>query len=92
MTMLHETKIALRITTDAYDSEINSLIEAGHSDLALCGIVPDCSNALVKRAIITYVRCNFGTPEDYDSIKASYDEQKKQLQTSRLYRMGDDYR
>lgn len=34
---------------------------------------------LVMRAIITYVRVHFGSPPDYDRVKASYDEQKVQL-------------
>ena len=34
---------------------------------------------LAMRAIITYVRCHFGSPNDYDRVKESYDEQKSQL-------------
>ena len=34
---------------------------------------------LVMRAIITYVRVHFGSPPDYERVKASYDEQKVQL-------------
>lgn len=34
---------------------------------------------LVMRAIITYVRVHFGSPPDYERVKASYDEQKAQM-------------
>lgn len=39
--MLKETKLALRVTTSAYDAEIASLIEAGARDLELAGITLD---------------------------------------------------
>lgn len=37
--MLSEAKMALRITSDAYDLEIASLLDAGAKDLASVGIV-----------------------------------------------------
>lgn len=37
------------------------------------------TDELAMRAIITYVRVHFGSPSDYDRVKASYDEQKNQL-------------
>lgn len=39
----------------------------------------------IKQAIITYCRLNFGTPDDYDRLKASYDEQRAQLKVSSEY-------
>lgn len=100
--MLKETKLALRVTASAYDSELASLIQAGAKDLQLAGViikgriafdevdgvVKDLStvnDALIVRAIVTYVRCNFGTPVDYDRMKASYDEQKAQLMMATGY-------
>ncbi len=80
--MLEKAKLALRITTDAFDSEILDLIEAGVKDLGIAGVtevVDAASDPLVTRAVITYVRLNFGAPDDYDRLKASYDEQKAQL-------------
>ena len=106
--MLSETKLALRITTDAYDAEIASLIEAAAKDLTVAGIpvagvaftygtsgVTDLSTVtdrLLMRAMITYVRANFGSPDDYDRVKASYDEQKAQLQTTACRRWSCDPR
>lgn len=49
------------------------------------------SNPLIKRAILTYVRMNFGTPPDYDRLKKSYDEQKAQMQTATGYTTGGPF-
>ena len=81
--MLEEVKIALRITTTAYDSEISALIESAKADLGIVGITED--DVLVKQAIKTYVRMNFGSPSDYDRLKRSYDEQKAQMQSATGY-------
>lgn len=80
--MLAATKLALRITTTAFDSEITDLLNAAMLDLGVAGvIVPDEWNVLVQQACITYVRMNFGQPDEYDRFKRSYDEQKAQLVT-----------
>lgn len=79
---LEATRLALRITTDAFDDEISDLLNAAEEDLGIAGvIVPDGSSAIVRRACITYVRMHFGQPDDYDRLKKSYDEQKAQLAT-----------
>ena len=105
--MLKETKLALRVSTAAYDDEIISLIRAGVQDLQIAGVnangeakfatvtdddgvssIEDRStinDPLVQRAIITYVRCHFGSPEDYERLAASYDEQKAQLSMATRY-------
>ena len=85
-TMLAAAKMALRITTTAFDSEITSLLNAALLDLGVAGVViPDAINALVQQACITCVRMNFGQPDDYDRLKKSYDEQKAQLSTCTGY-------
>lgn len=85
-TMLAAAKMALRITTTAFDSEITSLLNAALLDLGVAGVVvPAEINALVQQACITYVRVNFGQPDDYDRLKRSYDEQKAQLSTCTGY-------
>ena len=84
--MLEQVKLALRISTTAYDSELTYLIEAARLDLGIAGVVlPDELDALVQRAIITYCKMSFGLPEDYDRLKMSYDEQKAQLRTATGY-------
>lgn len=86
MELLDKVKMALRITTAAYDSEITDLIEAAKLDLGIAGVeIPDEIDALVTRAIITFCKMSFGLPEDYDRLKASYDEQKAQLSNATGY-------
>ena len=84
--MLEQVKLALRISTTAYDSELTYLIDAAKLDLGIAGVVvPDELDALVQRAVITYCKMSFGLPEDYDRLKRSYDEQKAQLSTATGY-------
>ncbi|MCI6831042.1 MAG: DNA-packaging protein [Clostridiales bacterium] len=81
--MLTKVRLALRITTTAFDSEINDLIDAALADLALAGVTQtDTENPLIIRAVCTYCRLHFGDPDDPERLKASYDEQKAQMQTA----------
>ena len=84
--MLDKIKLALRITTAAFDTEIEDLIAAALADLGLAGIAKlDETDPLILRAVTTYCRANFGSPDDYDRLKAAYDEQKAQLQVATGY-------
>ena len=79
--MLARVKLALRITTNAFDNEINGLISAALMDLGLVGIEDDLlvtgtTDELIITAVITYVKLHFGEPSDPDRLKRSYDEQK----------------
>lgn len=86
-TILSETKTAMRLTKTEYDSEISRLIDAACADLGIAGITAtsETTDPILIMAIITYCRLNFGSPSDYDRLKASYDEQKAQLQTATGY-------
>ena len=84
--ILASVKLALRVTTNAFDSEINDLIEAAQADLGIAGITnTDTADALIRRAVTTYCRMHFGQPDDYDRLKKSYDEQKAQLSMATGY-------
>lgn len=86
MAILDDAKLAMRITTNAYNGEISRLLAAGAADLGVVDIdASDTTDALIAQALITYVRAHFGTPEDYDRLKASYDEQKAQMMTAKGY-------
>lgn len=86
MAMIDDVKIALRITTNAYDSELNTLIDSAKLDMGVAGVViPSVIDALVTRAVVTYCKMSFGIPEDYDRLKRAYDEQKAQLVTCTGY-------
>ena len=83
---LNAAKLALRITTDAFDSELSDLISAAVIDLRQAGITnTDATDPMIRRAIITFCKLNFGQVDDYDRLKASYDEQKAQLGTATNY-------
>lgn len=100
--MLEKCKLALRVSTDVFDDELLDLIAAGIADIKHAGPRFESSytaatqtthadytinDELVSRAVITYVRMMFGSPADYDRLKASYDEQKGQLRESSDYGM-----
>lgn len=88
LTMLDRVKTALRLKTNAFNDELESLIESAKIDLKVAGIFNVSeTDAQVRTAIITYCKLNFGTPyEDsnmrrsyYYNLKNAYDEMKMQL-------------
>lgn len=88
--MLEKVKLALRITTTAFDSELQDLIEAAMMDLGIAGVIVPTStdsamDVIIQKAIITYCKLNFGEPDQYDRLKRSYDEQKAQLSMATGY-------
>lgn len=86
MAMLDDVKLALRLTTEAYDSELTDLIAQGIDDLGVAGVTEDSTDdPLVKRAVITFCKIHFGSPQDFDRLKKIYDEQKAQLATCTGY-------
>lgn len=92
-TLLQKTKLALRITVDAYDTDITELIAAAKLDLGIAGVsLPTTLDAICDRAIITYVKLHFSvmTDGEYSRLKASYDEQKAQLATATGYTVWGD--
>lgn len=91
MAILDDVKLALRITTTAFDSELTNLINAAKIDLGIAGVsLPTTLDAICNMAIVTYCKCNFGQPDDYDRLKASYDEQKAQLSMATGYTTWTD--
>lgn len=86
MALIDNCRMALRITTTAYDTEITEYIESAKRDLGIAGVVATTTpDELVSKAIMTYVKMSFGNPDNYDRLKESYDEQKAQLQTATGY-------
>lgn len=84
--IVEKAKMALRIKTTAFDTEIDRLIDAAFQDMNIAGvIIPDSMTAIVETAAITYVAVHFGEPDEYDRLKRSYDEQKAQLSTCSGY-------
>ena len=88
MAILDSARLALRVQTDAYDSEIVDLIEAAKLDLGVAGVeMQEGSDKLVERAIITYVKIHFGdlNKDDAERLQASYDAQKGTLANATGY-------
>jgi hypothetical protein len=86
MALLDDVKVACRVTSNTFDSELNMLIDSAKIDLGIAGVVlPSELDSICNVAIITYCKMKFGNPDNYDSLKASYDEQKAQLSTHSGY-------
>lgn len=84
--VINSIKLALRITTDAFNAELTDLLNAALLDLGIAGVTnDDINDPLILRAVITYCKLHFGQPDDYDRLKRSYDEQKAQLATATGY-------
>lgn len=86
--LIDDIKITLRIskTNLAFDSEIEDLIETARQDLKLAGVSANIVDAetdqdpLIKRAITTYVKANFGWDNpDADRLQKAYDSLKMHL-------------
>ena len=86
--MLEKVKMSLRITTDAFDEELQNLIMAAMLDIGITDVSPsslESPDALISLAVITYCKMHFGAPEEYDRLEKSYWEQKAQLLMSSSY-------
>lgn len=101
--MLERVKTALRVATTVYDQELLGLIASGIMDIKHTGaqfevtevknqgVVTDYTVAdpMIQTAIVLYCKLYFGSPEDFDRLKAAYDEQKGQVRESTAYGMVD---
>lgn len=92
MALLDDVKVACRVASTVFDNELLDLISSCLADLGITDIKADMlsetdPDPLVKQAVVTYCRMNFGLQSDsyYERLKASYDEQKAQLLMSSSY-------
>lgn len=82
---VYDEDIVLKLKAGARDLEIAGVIVPGEVDVEFdpgTGAATDSStltDPLIQQALITYVRMHFGSPEDYDRVKESYELQKTQL-------------
>ena len=84
--LIAAAKLARRMTTTEYDSQVSMLLNAALLDMGVAGVeVPEQLDALVSQAAITYFLLHFGEPGDRDFLKRSYDEQKAQLSMATGY-------
>ena len=97
--MLEKVKKALRVATDAFDDELLDLIASAVADIRVIGAVftadeiktegevtdYDIPDPLIRQAVITYCKMNFGQPDNYAQLEKSYWEQKAQLRENSDY-------
>ncbi len=90
--MIEAVKKAMAITTDAYDDEIQSLIDAALLDLGVAGVDnTKTDDKMIQRAVITYCRMMFHSPADFEHLRWAYEALKGQMQIATGYtNWGDD--
>ena len=82
---ISDLRLTLRLTVEDYDAELQALADSALADLAMAGItsasttLASLTDPAVSQAVKTYVRMNFGSPDDYDRLEKSYAIQKGQL-------------
>lgn len=90
--MLEDVKQALRIRSsqDGFDQEVQDLIEAAKMDLQQSGISAEKAESddpLIKRAVITYCKGNFGIDNTKaDQFNDAYVMLKQHLSLAGDYR------
>ena len=84
--MLDKVKLVLRIKHNAFDEEIQDLIDSARQDLILSGVSSDLAEAesdidpLIERAITVYCKAHFGYDNpDADRFNHSYQMLKQHL-------------
>lgn len=79
--MLESIRNALRIKNTVFDDEITDLINACKLDLSISGIkIIDDTDPLIKQAVKTYVKANFGLDnKDGEKYMESYEAIKRHL-------------
>ena len=87
--MLEKVKLALAITVDDFDSEIEDLILAALYDLSSNGVLAleKQTDPLIVQAVKTYCRAHFHSPADYDRLLNAYEEMKGHLMHTTGYTM-----
>lgn len=87
LTMLEKVKLALRISSTSFDSQINDLIDAAILDLTkfadIKTFTTTTADALQLNAVIAYVSYNWFKDEKYLD---AYNNLKMQMSTSSAYR------
>lgn len=88
--ILIATRQALRLSSTSYDDEISTLIAAARADMVLSGVLKtkaaDDTDPLVRVAIITYVKANWGIDNpDADRYMQAYLAMERDLMDTTEY-------
>lgn len=87
MALIDICKKSMRITKTNYDDEIQFYIDSAKKDLEVAGVIvsTQSDDALINKAVLTYVRASFGSPADKEDLMQSYKEQKATLMNATGY-------
>lgn len=87
--LLNLVRLALRITTEDFDTEINMLIEDCISEMTALGILVyemGLSDFQIQSTIVAYCKWKFGDAENKDSFEHIYHDKIAQLKA--MYKAG----
>ncbi len=77
MALIDDIKLSLRIKNNAYDTEIQDLINACKVDLNIAGVQTiEETEPLTAQAIKLYCKGNFGYDENSEKFQQAYDSLK----------------
>lgn len=76
--LLNAAKIRVRKTSsNILDDDIKQLAEVAIRDLKRIGVsdkyLSDCTDPLIREAVLTFVNANYGTNPDREKLMVSYD-------------------
>ena len=90
MALLDDMKVALRVSADDFDAEIQGLIDAAKADMRRVGVSPDFvdsdSDPLVRMAVTCFCKSRFGFDnEDAPAFESSYRQCVADMMNSGIY-------
>lgn len=85
--LLNKAKVTLRIKTNLFDGEIGDIIDAGYDLLRTRGVKIRANEIrpMEQRCILTYVRWQFGEPDNPERLKNAFYDQLAMLMTTSDY-------
>lgn len=89
--LVESAKVWLRMTSDAFDGEIEQTIEACLLDLSNAGVRKlDTDDAVIQQAVKLYLKAQFGYNDATDKFQQSYEHLKRALALSGDYALEVD--
>ena len=71
--MLEAVKLALRIKSNTFDSELNSLIDTAVAEIRAAGVEISAVDPRQNQAVILYCKANFGDIEHADRFQQAFE-------------------
>lgn len=88
MALIDDIRLSLRIKNNAYDTEIQGLIDACKIDLNIAGVQKvEESEPLTAQAIKLYCKGNFGYDENSENFQQAYEGLKIVMGLSSGYKV-----